>query len=95
MTLANCSTETLPLQLIRGGSARGGAKVNGEATDQRQMLRDALDLLQIALDLLDRAAAPAQIGAHVDLAANQLSEIVRASAGQPKISAPEQSLARH
>jgi hypothetical protein len=38
----------------------------------RQMLRDALDHLQSGLDLLDRAGAPGQIGAHVDLAINQL-----------------------
>lgn len=69
--------------------------MNRESTDQRQMLRDALDLLQIALDLLDRAAAPAQIGAHVDLAANQLGDVVRATGGVERISAPAQSVARH
>jgi hypothetical protein len=69
--------------------------VNGDSTDQRRMLRDALDLLQVALDLLDRAAAPAQIGAYVDLAANQLGEVVRSSGAEQRISAPAQSVARH
>lgn len=36
------------------------------------MLGDALELLTSALALLDRAAADAQIGAHVDLAVHQL-----------------------
>ena len=39
----------------------------------RQKLKDALHHLQSALDLLDRAGAPGQIGAHVDLAIHQLS----------------------
>lgn len=39
---------------------------------QRTMLGDALEELQSALEALDRAAAPPQIGAHVDLAIHQL-----------------------
>ena len=42
--------------------------------DTQDILRDALDHLGIALGLLDLAGAPAQIGAHVDLAAHQLGE---------------------
>ena len=61
----------------------------------QHMLLEANDLLRAALDLLDRAAAPAQIGAHVDLAIHQLgctvgtasdgpqpAQIVRAFAGR-------------
>lgn len=48
-----------------------GAKVQEDPIRQ-QMLRDALKLLQSALELLDRAGAPAQIGAHLDLALHQL-----------------------
>lgn len=47
--------------------------------DRVNLLTGALDHLQSALELLDSAAAPAQIGAHVDLALNQLlAEIANA-----------------
>ena len=69
--------------------------MDNPSTDQQQMLRNALDLLHAALDVLDEAAAPAQIGAHVDLALNQLAETIRALSGEPQISGSEQSLARH
>lgn len=59
------------------------------------MLRDALDLLQIALDLLDRCEAPAQIGAHVDLAAHQLAEMIASAENEPAITALAQSAAHH
>jgi hypothetical protein len=44
----------------------------------------ALEYLRKALALLDQADAPAQIGAHVDLAAVQLQEVVghESKAGQ-------------
>ena len=42
------------------------------------LLADAQALLTSALDLLDLAEAPAQIGAHVDLALNQLAAIIEA-----------------
>jgi hypothetical protein len=38
----------------------------------RQMLRHALRHIRSGLDLLDRARAPGQIGAHVDLAVHLL-----------------------
>jgi hypothetical protein len=37
-----------------------------------QMLQDALHHFQSGLELLDRAGAPGQIGAHIDLAIHQL-----------------------
>ncbi len=40
--------------------------------DRLNLLTRALDHLQSALELLDSAAAPAHIGAHVDFALNQL-----------------------
>ena len=40
--------------------------------DRLNLLTGALDHLQSALELLDSVGAPAQIGAHVDLALNQL-----------------------
>lgn len=55
------------------------------------MLTDALNLLQSALDLLDEAAAPAQIGAHVDLALHQLGSLLE----EAGISPAAQGLARH
>ena len=38
----------------------------------RPLLVQAFDHLQAAIELLDRAAAPGQIAAHVDLAVHQL-----------------------
>lgn len=46
--------------------------MTGAATVQQRALRDALDHLRAALELLDRAGAPPQIGAHVDLARHQV-----------------------
>ena len=48
-----------------------GARLENE-TGLQHMLLEARNFLNAALDLLDRAAAPAQIGAHVDLAIHQL-----------------------
>lgn len=41
-----------------------------------QALSDAATHLRAALELLDRVGAPAQIGAHVDLAICQLDEVL-------------------
>lgn len=41
-------------------------------TERDKMLTAALDQLLSALELLDAAAAPPQIGAHVDLAIHEL-----------------------
>jgi hypothetical protein len=41
-----------------------------------QMLADALDHLQAAIELLDRAEAPGQIAAQIDLAFHQLDRIL-------------------
>lgn len=38
----------------------------------RQMMSDALDHLQAAIELLDKANAPGQIAAHLDFAFHQL-----------------------
>jgi hypothetical protein len=42
----------------------------------QQMLVDALSHMREAIELLDRAAAPGQIAANVDLAVNQLEEVL-------------------
>ena len=47
--------------------------MKGPGREPQEMLERALHHLQLALDLLDRASAPAQIGAHIDLALNQLA----------------------
>jgi hypothetical protein len=41
-------------------------------------LKDALRHLRAGLDLLDRAGAPGQIGAHVDLAIHKLEGAIAA-----------------
>ena len=61
--------------MIRTAGCQWGTHVEVE-TALQQMLLEALDLLNAALDRLDRASAPAQIGAHVDLAIHQLGSIV-------------------
>jgi hypothetical protein len=48
------------------------------AGQQHHILLEALASLQSALELLDRASAPAQIGAHVDLAIHDLCAAVAA-----------------
>jgi hypothetical protein len=58
------------------GGEQWGQALESEPAGLQHMLLEALDLLQAALDLLDRAAAPAQIGAHVDLAIHQLGSAV-------------------
>jgi hypothetical protein len=65
--------------------------VKSETNGQQAMLTDALNLLQSALDLLDEAAEPAQIGAHVDLALHQLGSLLE----EAGISPAAQGLARH
>lgn len=77
----------------------GGNVVSGEVgirmkSQSVSMLHDALDHLRLALDLLDGAAAPPQIGAHVDLAIHQLGSIVTEA---PKVQPIpiEQGAARH
>ena len=51
--------------------------MQGSSNDQ---LQQSLGLLRTALQLLDEAEAPAQIGAHVDLAANLLADHLSESA---------------
>lgn len=59
--------------LARPANCSGISHVNDQAISrQRQALPQALEHLRFALQLLDGAAAPAEIGAHVDLAASQL-----------------------
>lgn len=54
--------------------------MQGGAISRRDALGDAARHLRAALELLDSAGAPAQIGAHVDLAACQLeTELVESS----------------
>jgi hypothetical protein len=62
--------------------ARDYYNVNDEAISARQQkLSEALEHLRFALLLLDGAEAPAQIGAHVDLAANQLEHTIAERVG--------------
>jgi TPR repeat protein len=43
-----------------------------EETERQRMLVDAFNHLQSAIELLDQAAAPGNIAAHLDLAMHQL-----------------------
>ncbi|MGE5563234.1 MAG: hypothetical protein ACM3ZV_07975 [Bacillota bacterium] len=61
-----------------------------DSADRQRLLHDALDHLQTALDLLDRAAAPPHIGAHVDLAAHQLADaLLDSEAAAPPIASAQ------
>ena len=55
--------------------------MHGDTTDCQTILAEALLQLNCALQLLDRANAPAHIGAHVDLAIHQLTSVVDAKLG--------------
>ena len=72
-------------------TAKWGATVRSETSGQHDLLTDALSLLQSALELLDEAAAPAQIGAHVDLAIHQLGSLLP----EAGITPAAQGTARH
>lgn len=50
-----------------------------QATPTKQLLRDALGHLQLAIDLLDGTDAPGTIAAHADLAMRQLEEFIGTS----------------
>jgi len=58
--------------------------MSGALVERRlQSLRDALNFLRSAVDLLDSAEAPAHIAAHVDLAMCQLEDAIDNPATQP------------
>lgn len=50
----------------------------GQATfsDRREALEKARSYMEVALELLDQSDAPADIGAHLDLALNRLQAVV-------------------
>jgi hypothetical protein len=55
-----------------------------QAESRELMLNGAAEHLRSALQLLDMAEAPAQVGAHVDLAIHQLeAELLRRGAERP------------
>lgn len=50
----------------------------GDQLNKDAAMNDALTLLSNALDLLDRTEAPADVGAHVDLAIHRLQAALAA-----------------
>jgi hypothetical protein len=69
--------------------------VNNPSVEGReQMLHEALTHLQSALELLDRAAAPGQIGAQLDHVLHQLGSLV-SSASRPEASQIVAGIVRH
>jgi len=46
------------------------------SSERGRMLAEGLNHLRRAIELLDAAGAPAHIGAHLDLAAHQLSAVI-------------------
>ena len=57
-------------------SLSGGTVTEDKSLGRQQMLSDAADYLQSAIDLLDGAAAPGHIAAHVDLGLQQLKDVI-------------------
>jgi hypothetical protein len=51
-------------------------------SDRGEALQKALSYMEVALELLDGAEAPAEIGAHLDLALCRLREVVGDAEGQ-------------
>lgn len=66
-----------------------------EDSGREQMLQEGLSLLKSALDLLDRAAAPAHIGAHVDLALHQLASLLSGAPQSCQLSQTPPAAARN
>jgi hypothetical protein len=58
--------------------------MEGKAGRPEQMLLDAANHLQSAIDMLDSASAPGHIAAHADLALQQLKDLISKA---PKINA--------
>lgn len=53
------------------------------------LLSDARALLAAALDLIDRAEAPGDLGAHVDLALHRISQILGDSGGGDRVTSSD------
>jgi len=71
-----------------------GAKVDKSNSNREEILASAVEHLRSALQLLDSVEAPANIGAHVDLALHQLhAELV--DRVNPQSRSTERSTVRH
>ena len=55
-----------------GAPAREGAQVLEKPAEGAETLKFALEKMRAALELLDRTDAPADVGAHLDLAVCRL-----------------------
>lgn len=56
---------------------------NSQTDSRHKMMIEALGQLEAAIDLLDRAAAPGHIAAHVDLALHELERAIGTAIGAP------------
>lgn len=74
-----------------------GGKMVDYAVGRNEALAAALAHLQNALEILDRVEAPAQIGAHIDLARCQLLDILesRGASEIPVNISPSDRASRH
>jgi hypothetical protein len=59
--------------------------MTNKTSSRQQMLTDAANHLQAAMDLLDGAGAPGHIAAHVDLALHQLGELLPLSRSESRL----------
>jgi hypothetical protein len=57
--------------------------MSARAESAEQLMREALGQLRSAIELLDRASAPGQIAANVDLAAAQLEQTLSMDGHRP------------
>lgn len=76
------------LTIFAAGPARReeGSMKGKDETVARDLLRDAGNHLRSALALLDRAEAPAHVGAHVDFAIHQLEHAIDTCAAESAVS---------
>lgn len=72
----------------------GGLIVEREAVNQQQWTI-ALQRLKSAMEVLDRAQAPAQIAAHVDLAIHQLQDAIDTAAGDAQCTEIDMNAEHH
>ena len=84
----------LTIRRRQSGCSWGWTLEDHNVLQRLEMLRAALGHLQAALDLVDHASAPGQIGAHIDLAYNQLADMIAGSANDEPVGRIEQIL-RH
>ena len=73
-----------------------GVTVDVKEDSQRgQLLSEALQHLQVSIDLLDAVSAPAHIGAHIDLAIHQLQDVIESDVAGARLAQIDRNAEPH